>query len=63
MTGVITEKNSSIIIKYYYQKEVGGRYLWHVCGMRIVHREFWLANMQERDVVEDLDIDADIILK
>ena len=47
---------SSISIEYYYQGESDGRDVWHVCGNRIVRTELWLANMKERDGVEDLDI-------
>jgi hypothetical protein len=33
--------------------------MWQACGMAIVHRELWLANMKERESVEDLDIDGE----
>jgi hypothetical protein len=37
--------------------------MWHVLGRGEVHTGFWWGNLRERDHLEDLGIDENVILK
>jgi hypothetical protein len=35
----------------------------HTWGRREIHIEFWLGNLKERDYLDDLEVDGNVILK
>ena len=37
--------------------------MWHVWGIREVHRQFWWGNLRQRDHLKDVGADERIILK
>jgi hypothetical protein len=37
--------------------------MWHVCGIREMHTEFWWGNVKENDMLEDVGVNGRLVLE